>query len=355
MYLAVFALFSVVGAWVAWRSNPLYSNRETLRFVSIVGLAVAAVIGAIAAAVDLTADRSATVAMGTLFGVCLVCTIALIWVIVKVSTPATAALPAAAKLVDVHQAKLYPWARRFGWMLVGLTILVVSLPPDGKLVVYALGGAGVFIGIVCLFAGYIAARGLDRSLTAVELHPWVHWRYTPEQWEEWTDVQVARTLAAPQWRRDWKRLAIPLVAVAAGVFAFDPGTWPLKAVYVAACWGTIAGVIALANRDGETAPRRVRRRLMNAAPEAYFGAGGVFAGGVYTQWQTFGDYLLEGAVDERRPRSLVFRFEHIVPGASGTSTEVRRSVLIPADADGDIARLKTALSAECPSARIMFS
>ena len=54
MYLTLFALLSVIGAWAAWRSHPLYSARATIQFVAIVGLAVAAYIAAILGVVNLT-------------------------------------------------------------------------------------------------------------------------------------------------------------------------------------------------------------------------------------------------------------------------------------------------------------
>jgi hypothetical protein len=53
VYLVIFALLSAVGAWIAWRRNPLYSTRSTLRSASVVLLAIAAVIGVIAAAVNI--------------------------------------------------------------------------------------------------------------------------------------------------------------------------------------------------------------------------------------------------------------------------------------------------------------
>ena len=356
MYLAGFALLSVVGAWFAWRSNPMYSLGATVRFVLVVGLSVAAVIGAVIATANLTTDQPAAISFGALGVVVLAGTMALIWVIMQASAPKTAPLPASARLVRVHRAQLLPWVRRLGWTLLALALLAVVLPGDAKYVVYTLGGMVVFLGLVMLFAGYFAALQADRSLTSVECAAWVHWRYTPEQWKEWSDAQVARVVAAPpqwQWRRDWKKLAIPLVAVAVGVFVFDPGDWLWKAAYVIGISGLIIGLVVLASSDAKNVPGRVRRRLMNAPPEAYFGAGGVFADGVYTQWLTAGNYLLSAGIDERAPRSLTFVFEVLAAGQA--PSEVRQGVLIPPDAEADIATLATALAAACPTARISLT
>ncbi len=54
MILALFVALSAFGAWTAWRRNPLYSTRSTLRSAAFVLLAVAAVIGIVLAAVNLT-------------------------------------------------------------------------------------------------------------------------------------------------------------------------------------------------------------------------------------------------------------------------------------------------------------
>lgn len=356
MYLVGFALLSVAGAWFAWRSNPMYSLGATVRFVVVVGLSVAAVLGAVIATVNATTGQPAAVSFGTLAVVLLAGTMSLIWVIMQVSAPKTAPLPASAILVRVHRAKLLSWLRRFGWTVLVTGMLAVVIPGDAKYVVYTLGGMVVFIGLIMLFAGYFAALQADRSLTSVESAAWVHWRYTPAQWKEWSDVQVTRLEAVPpqwQWRRDWKKLAIPLVAVAVGVFVFDPGDWLWKAAYVIGISGLITGLVVLSSRDAKNVPGRVRRRLMSAPPEAYFGAGGVFADGVYTQWLTAGNYLLSAGIDERAPRSLTFVFEVLAAGQA--PSEVRQGVLIPPGAEADIATLATALSAACPSARIALT
>jgi hypothetical protein len=30
------------------------------------------------------------------------------------------------------------------------------------------------------------------ALSALECSPWLHWQYSPAQWQQWTDVQIKR-------------------------------------------------------------------------------------------------------------------------------------------------------------------
>ena len=76
MYMAIFALLSVVGAWAAWRGNPLYSRMATLRFIVAIAGGAAVVVGIILATLDLTAKSSPIVANTALGLAVLVGTIA---------------------------------------------------------------------------------------------------------------------------------------------------------------------------------------------------------------------------------------------------------------------------------------
>jgi hypothetical protein len=359
VYSLIFALIAVVGAWAAWRANPLFSMRATVRFLAIVGLAVGADVGAVVAAVNLTAHSSRTVVFVTLATVLTLGTMALVWIIVAVSTPPVAAFSKAIPLTRVHRSKLIPWTKRFCWLLAVFGLLAVVIPGDNKAIVYTIGGMFTFLGIILLFTGYIAALGLDRSLTSVEADSWLHWHYTPDAWKVWSGILVARYAAMPRlwnWRAGWKVLAVPLVVVSVAIFVEngDDLSWKWKTVSAVMLWTLMIGTVALLNRFEKTAPLRLHRLLMNAPPDAYFGAGGLFADGVYSQWVTPGSYLLSATVDEQAPRSLTFLFQKYVGGISGW-TQVAQSVLVPAGADADIARLQTALSTANPKATIQLS
>jgi hypothetical protein len=98
----------------------------------------------------------------------------------------------------------------------------------------------------------------------------------------------------------------------------------------------------------------LRLLMAKAPPETYFGAAGVFADGTYTEWQTDANYLLSATLDDGPPRSLTLLFAKITTGSAALQ-QVRLSVPIPTEADGDLARLQSALSSVCPTAQIALA
>jgi len=354
VYLTLFALLSAVAGWAAWRSNPLYSTRATIRFVVLVGLASAAVVAAAVAAAQLAARISTALSVGVTLAAVTGGTCLLIWLIVSLSAPPVPHAARTLRPVRVHRAKLGRWVRAFVSTLLALGILALVLPGDDKVIPEMLGVLAVMLGTAMLFAGYLTARAMDGALATVESAPWMHWRYTGEQWRAWADAETARLRAPPPrwvWRRDWKRLLLPAAGVAVGVWLFDPGGWIWKASYLAALVLVTAGAVALSERYAAGAPRRLRALLLGAPPESYFGDAGVFSDGVFSEWRNAGKYLVAAALDERKPRSVALRFVEIVPGPNPPVT-VAQDVLIPPDADGDLVRLQTLLSAACPTARV---
>jgi hypothetical protein len=93
-------------------------------------------------------------------------------------------------------------------------------------------------------------------------------------------------------------------------------------------------------------------KLLRVTPEVYFGHDGLFCDGVYTTWLSLNIYFKSSSIDERQPRSLLFRFEKVVsnPYTGNQFIPVYQSVLIPAGAEIDIARLQHELAARCPEA-----
>ncbi len=78
---------------------------------------------------------------------------------------------------------------------------------------------------------------------------------------------------------------------------------------------------------------------------------------MYRTWLGLDVYLTAATVDSRPPRSLEFRFEKVVPNpyAGNQIIPIVQSVLIPAGAAADIARLQTELLARCPKAQIRLA
>lgn len=369
MSIVAFILLTVAGAWGAWHGNPAFSTKQTLRNLSIAFLGIAAAFAAMLVTADLTDHSPRSVALVALVGMTVLCTFGSTWLAVTASLTTSPTLPATTKLVTIHRRKLIAWAIRFGWLVSGFAVLSAVLTGDEKIAAYIIGGLVVALGIVVLFAGYVTALSFDRSLTSVESDPWVHWRYTPEQWQAWGNAEVERLAAVPPrwiWRRDWKHFLTSYAVLAAVVFALDARTVPLQwnmAVVVAA-GSVMFFIIVISQRIAKTAPYRLRRLLTSAAPEAYLGDAGVYADGVFREWHTIKSYLVDASLDDRPPRSLSFFFKkHAVTTgdpiayitASGTPTiDIHQNVLIPPDADAEIAVLQTKVAAACPSAHIAF-
>jgi hypothetical protein len=97
--------------------------------------------------------------------------------------------------------------------------------------------------------------------------------------------------------------------------------------------------------------------LRGAAPEVYLVHDGVFCDGVFTTWLTLDNYLKAASIDERAPRSLLFRFEKVVvnPYAGNQLIPIYQSVLIPERAEADLARLQHELSTRFPALPIALA
>jgi hypothetical protein len=358
MYLAVFCLLTVVGSAIAWRRNPLYSAGLTIRFLVTTIVTLAGVMGGIIASIDLTANRSIGVQLGTILTVTLLGTIAMIYAIVTVTRPKIIPLPASAPTVHLYRSRVYLWARRAAGAAIVLAIPAAVLPGDLKIVDGIIGGMFVFVAAVCLFGGYVAAGDMDRALAALEFHPWVKWQYSADEWAQWTDVEFNRMTATPQqfeWRRDWAKV-LWLCGLATVAVPFTSGSLQFKTTYVVCAWAVIFVVVAFATWANKKTPTWKRASLAKAPLEATFGDEGIFCEGKFTPWLSAADYLISAAIDQREPRSLVFRFEKAL---SYQQFEDAEYVLLPKSTTqniaDDLARLQRELTAKCPTASIALA
>jgi hypothetical protein len=357
MYLAIFVLLMVAGSWTAWRRNPMYSTRSTMRGIIAYLLMVGALIGAMMGVIHLTSNRSPAVAMTSLFSFIAVGSIAMIWGIMKLSAPKVAAVPSSVETVHFYRRKIRVWVKRLGWSLLVLGVLAVAIPGEAKYAVAAVAGMLVFLALVLLFAGYFAALNQDRALTALKYKSWVHWTYSPEQWDAWTDTQVTRVQAVPSTfvlRKAWLGLLVVYIAVGTGTFLFCQGSVLFKALYTLVIWGVLSGMIVLGKKGEAGAAGRLRTAMKLAGSEVFFGDEGVFCDGVLMPWISTADWLLEAVVDESAPRNLLLRFEKIEPGNAGApqASVVVQRVLLPEDSTADLATLQRELTAKCTKARV---
>jgi hypothetical protein len=364
MWMVALALLSVVGAWHAWRRNPAYSNRSTLRLVGVTALCIIALILVIVTAVNLTIHRSPAIAMSTMFAVVVIGALGMIFIIQYASTPKSArlttAVPASATLVHVYRQKVYKLAKFFAILLALCAVLALLIPGAARGAVLAVGSIALLLALVLLPVMYVTNRNFDRSLTALECNPWVHWQYSPAQWQQWTDVRVERMKATPPAfvaRRDWRKLALPFAVIAVAVFVFGPGSAPFRALYVLGSCGAILALVMLSIRGDRHSPDKLRALVRGAAPEVYFGHDGVYCDDVFTIWLTLDNYLKAASIDERPPRSLLFRFEKVVvdPYTGNQIVPIYQSVLIPDGAEADLARLQHELSTRFPALPIALA
>jgi hypothetical protein len=363
VYLLLFSLLTVVGAWSAWRRNPMYSGWKTLRSIVVVGLAVAAVVGAVIGTTDLTMHATPAVTIGAVFAVVLVGTLVLIFVIQWMTVPRVPPLPASAPVVRTHRDQVLRWIPRVLIALLILGGLGLALPDPASTMALVVGGLALYLALIMLPTAYYAGRGIDRSISALEFDPWLHWTYTPVEWAAWVEARTARMRAMPlrfTWRHDWPTVAWIMAAGIAAVCYYTSGPWQGRALYAAGICAFLALIVAWSTRSQRHEPDAKRVALLKAAPEAWLGTEGLLTDGVFASWISTNDYLLRASIDERPPRSLVFHFNSIVPSSGGVSTvAVGQLVLIPTEPADQVARelamLQQRLTARCPSAVVTIS
>jgi hypothetical protein len=335
-----------------------------LRAAVVILLAVSAVICLIVGTVKLTEHSSIAVVATSLTLAIIVGTLGLIFFIQAATVPKEAkpaSLPHSVKLVTDNRRHVYKWLKVFA-VLVAIFALGGLLPGAARYISLTLGGFTLFLAIILLPVLYVTNRTLDQSLTAVELDPWVHWQYTPAQWQQRSAVQADRLRATPPsfvLARDWRRFLFPFAIIIGGVAIFVPGSWLFKGIYLAVVCAAILTIAVLAGRGGAHSADKLHARLLQAAPEAWFGRDGVFADGVFTPWLNPSTYLVSATVDPRQPRSLLFNFERNIPNPYGPTQPIpiHQSILIPTEPANseDIARLQQQLTTRCPKAQITLA
>ena len=357
MYMVFFALFSVVGTWYAWRQNPMYSTGKSLRVLAVILLGIGAMIGIIVAAVNFIQGKSQTVAFTTMGIVIVAATLGMIFLIMAVTTKRDTALPPSTVLVNHFRRNVGKWAKRLGLVCAVLAILTAVLPEPANYVIGSFGGITLLLTVVLLPVMYFTAKKSDHALTALQLNPWIHWVYTPEQWAAWNAAQVSRVSSTrPNFilKRDWRKLLWPYVIVVAAIAVFAPGT-PLEKI-LATLFMTVVvgGGLALVKPDNVVQSTRLRANLATAAPEAWFGPDGLYCDNILTPWLNISNFLMSATVDDRNPRSLLFRFQQTVAGYGNNVIEVDRAILLPQGSEADLALLQQQLVAILPQAQILL-
>jgi len=358
----VFALMSVAGAWAAWHHDPRHVGQSGLRLLVAILLLIAAAVLAIVTTVKYMQGLSEALQF-VLMGILVVALVfGMVFAVKALATPKSArlttTLPPSAKVLTLHRDHLYAWGKYVvGFFAVcGAGLLI---PGNAKYAFAAVGGIALMLALILLPLLYINAQKMDRALTALELNSWVHWQYSVPQWQGWLTIQAQRLKALPAFslKHSWRKLIEPFVVIAGGVMFFSSLSWQENLFLVLGSCGAILGMLELSVWAARRAPEKLKAKLQKVAPEVFFGHDGLFCNGRFLTWLGEDYYLTAASMDPRPPRSLLFRFEKIVPNPYGApqTLVINQSVLIPADGDGDIARLQRELVARCPSARISLT
>ena len=295
MFQVLMVLMITAGAWMAWRRHPAYSTRSAARTITVSVLGIAAMAAVFWGAIRLTSNASPWI-VGVVLGSLIVLSVVGLAVLIQsVSTPPEAqlvrTLPPNAKLLKVHRRRVYTAAKYLFAVIAMLAILFAITPGNFRYAFLGPGAMAVLIAVTLLPILYLQTRRLDQALSAVVADPWIHWRYTAEQWNRWAEAQGERLRASTSNRR---------------------------------------------------AAEKLGKRLRDSQPEVYFGRDGVFCEGVFRTWLGMDIYLKSAMVDERDPRSLLFQFEKTLTNPYGSPRTV--NVLIPPGADNDVTRLQRELT-----------
>lgn len=358
MYLAIFALLSVLGGWLAWKRNPMYSARRTFHIVALMGGAIAIFVGATIVVVRWCMHQPTAVDVPVLIVFIYVGSIFLISVGMRIADPHLDALPPGTKLLTVNRRKILPWLKIVGWVLAAMGVSALLAPPVGREVIGIFAGILVGFSIFMITVAYMAGHYRDRALTTILVNPWVHWTYTPEQWRVFTEQQIARmsTTTKPiNHLKVWK--GIFLVAALLGISSMV--ALPRGMIRL---WGFLALlalsaliILSVAWSQSRLAAK-YRSKLLASPPETYFGNAGLFAEGDLTAWLSDEIYLLSADIEKTTPRCLSLFFERVNAGSPGMEiSHERKFIMIPAGADADLATLQRELSASCPKARVSLA
>jgi hypothetical protein len=359
MYAAVLALTSCIGAWVAWRRHPLYSPTATFRVVGEVLLLMCASVCIMIVTVNLIQKLPVGGQVGVLFAVIVLVALGMIFSITAVTVPKAAKLnttvPKAVPILNLRRRHVLHWLKVTA-VYFAICAGACAIPGPARYIAASLLGVGALLACVMLPTAYIMARKFDRAATALTLHPWLHWHYSPQEWQAWSAVRVERLVAQPATftlRRDWRRILWVSVCLVGGALLISPGGWGFRIGWAAFCIAMVIGFVELAAWDSRRAPDKLRAQLQHASPDAYFGDDGLICDDRLLTWLGSDVYLTAVSMDDRAPRSLLMQFEKVMPNPYGApqTMKISQNLLIPAGSDGgDLSVLRKALAVRCPKA-----
>jgi hypothetical protein len=350
--LVLFAILTIVCSFTAWRRSPLYSLKTTLKLIgAFVGI-VAVTLGATWLVLSGPLPKSPLVEGILILVAILALTIGAMVTIIRITDSHVAQLPPNVRLVTLSRHRIMVWIWRFLIFLLVMAAASLVVSGDWFWLPTGLGGFMLLLCTPMLSILYMMARRNDRAMTAVMAIPWVHWQYTPEQWQAWAEKEKAweTTKIKPG---SWKGLLL-FVLFCAALFAlgglFSGGGIKENGTIIAGLTGLVVLMLGIVLVVRRVHPGRRYRQLLAAPPETWIGDEGLFSNGDFWPWILSGRYLLRADAirdPNDEPARLVFLFQSFT---GNTSVEVARRVLIPDGGAADLALLQRKLSAQCPKA-----
>jgi hypothetical protein len=349
--LLIFCFVTIVGAFSAWRKSPLYSLKTTLKLVGGFVLIATVVAGTSMAIVNSPVSRSPVMEGVLAFLAILVLGSGASIFVVRITDAHVAQLPPTTRLVSFNRHKVYRWIWRLMAFVLICAVAALVLPSSWNWLPSGLGG---FVLLICgpmLSISFMMARRNDRGMSAVIANPWAHWEYTPEQWVNWAKNQREWEEAQEgPWR--WKG-AVLFVLFCAGLFAlgslFSGGDLQENVAIVGGLTGFVILLVLLAYWLKRTNFDRRYRRLLSAAPEAWFGDEGLFCNGTYTPWVLSGKYLLKATAAADPPARVMLLFQSF---NGSSSVVVTQRIPIPEDHVSDLHVLQKKINVSCPTASV---
>jgi hypothetical protein len=353
--LALISLLLVLGAWRAWRRSPIYSFKTNCQLAGVF-LAMVAAIATVALEINGGhAGRSPAAKIAILIPAILLVLTGSIAATFRITDGPLPHLPRGVSVYRIHRRRLFPWIRGTTILLVILTATSLLAPTAWRGLPLALGALVLLLATSILYPLYLKARRFDRGMTALAAEPWIHWHYSPEQWQCWAAIQRSWERARTpvfRWKRDWAKLIFPIGILTIAPWILGTGGTAQKVGVMLACMMILLLSAAVTTWAVRCEPERRYRRMLTARREAYMGADGFYCSGEYSPWIRDGSYLMEATAMHDPPARLVLTFDSF----TGTGAMYNaRMIPIPEGCEGDLDMLQQQLRACCSMASVQLT
>jgi hypothetical protein len=349
--IIVFSLFLFVGSLAAWRASPLYSLKSTFKLAGVTLSLVAVIWGATWLIVSGPLKNSVAGELIVGIPAFLLITTGSMILIVRITDSHVAALPASVQLVTLHRHNILRWGGRLVVYLLICGGTALAVPESWQwlaemLALFPLIICGPMLGVL-----YMMARRNDRGMTSVMANPWAHWQYTPEQWQDWIQNELAWE-SNKQIALSWKAILLSLLTCAAlfSVGVLLNGGFTQENIWIfVGLNGLMVLMLLIIVIVARVGPGRRRRKLQAAPHDAWFGDEGVYCNGEYIPWTLSGRYLLSAGTEPGPPQTVVLEFESF---SGNTSVKLYKRIPIPPDHGSDLAVIQKKLDATCATALV---